>query len=101
MNSGGLTQREEELIQGVLRRHPEITEAKLFGSRAKGTARPNSDVDLALRGEISPLLAATVAGELEELPLPYTFDVQGDEQIRYAPLRQHIDRAGITFYLKS
>lgn len=44
----GLTQQEQDLICGVLRAHPEIAEAKIFGSRAKGNSRPNSDIDLAL-----------------------------------------------------
>ncbi|HTG45994.1 MAG TPA: nucleotidyltransferase domain-containing protein, partial [Verrucomicrobiae bacterium] len=34
----------------VFRRHPEVTRVILFGSRAKGTHRPSSDVDLALTG---------------------------------------------------
>ncbi|MEI7957976.1 MAG: nucleotidyltransferase domain-containing protein [Verrucomicrobiota bacterium] len=101
MNSNGLTQQEEELIRDILRRHPKVTEARLFGSRAKGTAKPNSDVDLALWGEISELQAASIAGELEELPLPYTFDLQAYEQIRHQPLREHIDRVGILFYRSS
>jgi predicted nucleotidyltransferase len=41
-----LSEREVGLIRGVLSRHPEVTGALLFGSRAKGTARPASDVDL-------------------------------------------------------
>jgi predicted nucleotidyltransferase len=65
----GLAPRELDLIRGVLARHPAITGAILFGSRAKGTAGPASDVDLALEGIADPLQAAAVAGELEELPL--------------------------------
>jgi len=98
MNGTGLTEREEDLIRGVFRQHPEVEEARLFGSRAKGTARPNSDVDLALWGPLSFTLMAHIAGELDELPLPYMFDVQAFEQIRYLPLRKHIQRVGKPFY---
>lgn len=35
-------------------RHPCVESAVLFGSRVKGTARPSSDVDLALAGRVSP-----------------------------------------------
>jgi hypothetical protein len=39
----------------VLRHHPEVERAVLFGSRAKCSARPNSDIDLPLYGAI-PIL---------------------------------------------
>ncbi|MCB9466082.1 MAG: nucleotidyltransferase domain-containing protein [Candidatus Eisenbacteria bacterium] len=42
----GLDPRALNLIRDVLSRHPVVTGAILFGSRAKGTARPASDVDL-------------------------------------------------------
>lgn len=101
MNRFGLTDSEEELIHGVLRRRPEVAEAKIFGSRAQGNSQPHSDVDLALWGNISFAALAAIAGELEELPLPYTFDVQAYEAIRHAPLREHIDRVGRSFYTRA
>lgn len=101
MNRFGLTDTERELICGVLRRHPEVTVAKIFGSRAKGNSQPSSDIDLALWGDVSASLVATIAGELDELPLPYTFDVQAYDAIRHQPLREHIDRVAQTFYARA
>ena len=101
MNSFGLTDSEQEMIRAVLRRHTEVTEAKIFGSRAKGNFQPNSDIDLALWGNVSVSTIATIAGELEELPLPYTFDVQAYDAIRHQPLREHIDRVGQSFYTQA
>jgi uncharacterized protein len=98
MNHFGLSDSEQELIRGVLRRHAGVTGAKIFGSRAKGDFQPNSDVDLALWGKVSTAAVAAIAGELDELPLPYTFDVQAYDSIRHQPLREHIDRAGRNFY---
>lgn len=46
----------------------------------------------------APLLAEAVADALDELPLPYRFDVQAHEAIRHAPLFEHIARAGIAIY---
>ena len=89
---------ELELICSVLRRHPEVHSATLFGSRAKGTHSHRSDVDLALRGNLEALAAAAIAAELEELPLPYRFDVQALNQISLAPLLEHIERVGIEIY---
>ena len=45
-----------ETIRQILGRHPEIRFALLFGSRARGKARPDSDLDLALRGTDLDLL---------------------------------------------
>jgi predicted nucleotidyltransferase len=94
----GLSERELKLIRAVLGRHPEVSSALLYGSRAKGVARPSSDIDLALLGTSDSFIAARIAGEMDELPLPYRFDVQAYAAIRYPPLREHIDRVGITIF---
>lgn len=78
----------------MLGRHPEVREARVFGSRDQGRHRPESDVDLALYGELEERLVARIAGELEDLPLPYSFDVVSYAGLRHGPLREHIDRVG-------
>ena len=65
----------------MLRLHPEVDRATLFGSRAKGTHHERSDVDLALSGELGLLGAEAIAAELEELPL-----------------LEHIERVGVVIY---
>lgn len=94
----GLSARELDLIRTVLARHPAVTGAILFGSRAKGTAQPASDVDLALEGITDPLQAEAIAGELEELPLPYQFDVKALAAIRHRALLEHIERVGVRIH---
>nr|VFJ91592.1 MAG: Nucleotidyltransferase domain-containing protein [Candidatus Kentron sp. LFY]VFJ97254.1 MAG: Nucleotidyltransferase domain-containing protein [Candidatus Kentron sp. LFY] len=54
MEKVGLTDREIRMIRAVFRRVPKVREAILFGSRAKLTHRPESDVDLALVGRYRP-----------------------------------------------
>ena len=98
MNGTGLTEAEWGLIRGVLAAYPDITGAILFVSRAKGTASPASDIDLALEGVDDPLRAEAVAAELEELPLPYRFDVKALAALQSAPLLDHIRRVGIRVY---
>ena len=49
MTSPPLQPAELELVRSVLRQHPEVHSATLFGSRAKGTHHERSDVDLALK----------------------------------------------------
>lgn len=98
MTVPGLPQAALALLRAVFRRHPEITAVRLFGSRAKGTHQPYSDVDLAVWGLEDPLAAEAVAAELDELPLPYRFDVLAATTIRLPPLREHIDRVGVHIY---
>ena len=58
-------------VQGVLEQYPAIMAAYLHGSTVKGTARPDSDVDLALLpnpGQRLPLkFRLECAGELESI----------------------------------
>jgi predicted nucleotidyltransferase len=89
---------ELEMVRSILRRHPEVKSATLFGSRAKGTHSDRSDVDLVVTGEVEPLRAEAIASELDELPLPYRFEVQPLSHIHYRPLLQHIERVGILIY---
>jgi predicted nucleotidyltransferase len=93
-----LEPREAKLLADVFRAHPEISEVRIFGSRAKGTHKPESDVDLALWGNVSELGAEAIAAELDELPLPYRFDVLPFDLIKLQPLREHIERVGIRLY---
>jgi type I restriction enzyme R subunit len=70
----------------------------LYGSRAKGTHRPESDVDLAIQGDLDGLRAASIAAEMDELPLPYRFDVQAYAAIQSSALRDDIARTGVVLY---
>jgi predicted nucleotidyltransferase len=69
-----------------------VSRAVLFGSRAKGNWRDNSDIDIAVLGcaNIGGLLS-----QLDELPMPYKFDVVDYETISHKPLREHIDCVGV------
>jgi predicted nucleotidyltransferase len=98
MSHPHLTHHELELVRGVFGRHPGVATAILFGSRAKGTHSTRSDVDLAVTGNVTPLEAEAIAAELEELPLPYHFEVQPLGRITHRPLRDHIERVGISIY---
>jgi predicted nucleotidyltransferase len=97
----GLDGRARGLLGAVLEQHASVREARVFGSRALGTQRPESDVDIALYGDVDELLAARIAGELDELPLPYAFDVRAYPCLKHAPLREHIDRVGEVIFTRA
>ena len=98
MKSPPLKPAEMDMVRAVFRLHPEIESATVFGSSAKGTHTERSDVDLVLTGDVEPLRAEGIAAELDELPLPYRFEVQPWAHIRYRPLLDHIRRVGIQIY---
>jgi predicted nucleotidyltransferase len=69
--------REWEIVSAILRRHLPATEVWAFGSRAVRTAKPYSDLDLAVIGA-APLSLGTLAALAEafdESALPYKVDV--------------------------
>jgi predicted nucleotidyltransferase len=88
-------------IQTIFSSIPEIEEAILFGSRAKGTFKKGSDIDLALKGNSLNLsLLNQILLKLDELFLPYKFDISIYSQISNLDLLNHIQRVGICFYKK-
>ncbi len=98
MKNIGLSEKQLELILSVLKTHPGISKAVVFGSRAKGNFRDNSDIDITLFGEISLLEAEKIASDLDLLPLCFKFDVIVYELTANRELREHIDRVGSTIY---
>jgi hypothetical protein len=55
-------------------------------------------VDLAVWGDVDDLRAEAIAAELDELPLPFRFEVKPFDLIKLPTLRQHITRVGIPVY---
>ena len=89
-------------IIDVFKKHPAVDEVILYGSRAKGTHKPGSDVDLALKGEDLNLRELnTLSLELDDLLLPYTFDLCIFQRIDNPDLLDHIQRVGRTIYEKA
>lgn len=86
-------------IRQILAETPAVDKAMIYGSRAKGTQRPGSDIDLTLFGEALDLnLLGKIATRLDESPIPYQVDLSLFDQIDNASLREHIERAGKLFY---
>jgi predicted nucleotidyltransferase len=99
--SFGLPSNVIEQVCAVFQAFPEVEVVKVFGSRAEGTHRLGSDVDLALFGDLSFETLAQIADVLEELPTPYRYDVTAYESLTHEDLKSHIDRVGLTLYKKS
>jgi uncharacterized protein len=98
----GLTDQTVAQIHQVLAHHPEVEQALLYGSRAKGNFKPGSDIDLTLLGaSVTSKILSQIQIELEDGLLPYTFDLSILVQITQADLLDHIRRIGVVFYEKN
>lgn len=86
-------------ITAVFAQHPDIETAILYGSRAKGTYRNGSDIDLTLQGDqLKTTTLYQVERELDDLLLPYTIDISLYREIGNPNLLEHIRRLGVVFY---
>jgi predicted nucleotidyltransferase len=88
----GLTSDHLRQMQAVLAPYADrIDRVSLFGSRATGTYRPNSDIDLVLHGDVSAELVGRLCTLFQESALPVAVDVKGYDLTAYAPLKRHMD----------
>ena len=94
----GLQDTQRSAIACVLSHYPQIIEARLYGSRAMGSYREGSDIDLTLLGDIDLTTLNSISLELDDLLLPYEIDLSVFEKIENVELREHIQRAGKVFY---
>ena len=95
----GLTTATVDRLQSVLAHYPEVEKAVLYGSRAKGTHRPGSDIDLTLcGGALNHTLLTRIDNELDDLLLPYQIDLSLMSSLSHPALLDHIRRVGVALY---
>ncbi len=97
--SFGLKEEQINKILSVFALEKKITEVILFGSRAKGKYKPGSDIDLALKGnDLNLNIILKLHNKLDDLNLPYKFDLILFKNINDKDVLDHIKRVGISFY---
>ena len=95
----GMTDDELKLLCSLFARHKQIEQVILYGSRARGTHKPFSDVDITLlgigltRSHLSRLMA-----DLDESSLPYFFDISLFAKLTNPDLIEQIERTGVVLY---
>ena len=95
----GLKNETRECIKDVFAKYPQIEQVILYGSRAIGSYKNGSDIDLTLKGEkLNLTVANSLCNDLDDLFLPYTFDISILSHISNPDLIKHIERVGIDFY---
>lgn len=97
----GLDVEEMQLLQDIFSKADRLEEAVLYGSRAKGTNKPFSDIDITLKGEdLSEDDLTNITSQLSESLLPYFCDVSIFHQLKSSSLVDHIRRRGKSIYKK-
>ncbi|MBF4505479.1 nucleotidyltransferase domain-containing protein [Flavobacterium sp. JLP] len=101
MSSFGLSSNYITKINSVFHQYFNIDEVIIFGSRAKGNYRDNSDIDLAIKGKLIDLSTLQqIENKLEELYIPNFIDLIIFDKIENPHLVNHINRVGKQFYKK-
>lgn len=94
-----LRDRDLSVLNDIFARWPQIASVWVFGSRAKGKARPASDLDLAISApDISLNEWARLLDDLYHSSLIYEVDAIHLEHLDDAALRTMIERDGISIF---
>ena len=97
----GLKESVLDQISSVFEASGEVDEAILYGSRAKGCHKLGSDIDITLKGDALTLKELNrISLALDDLLLPYTFDLSIYQHIDDPDLLAHIERVGQILYRK-
>ena len=94
-SSFGLSEIQLERIRNILARCPRLNQAFIFGSRALGTYRNGSDIDIALDGEeLTFEDVLRLHTRIDDLNIPYFVDLVHIQRIENSNLLDHIRRVG-------
>lgn len=88
-----------EQLSALFKKYPSIRKVTLYGSRAKGNYRPNSDIDLILTApDMSWAEFNHLEQGIDDLLLPWKVDLALKHHVDNGDLLAHVDRVGIVIY---
>lgn len=95
----GLSSAVVAALQTEFENTPNLLQAQVYGSRAKGNYRTGSDIDIAVFGiNLSPTQLLALETRLDDLLLPYQIDLCHFDTLQNPALIDHIQRVGLTIY---
>lgn len=95
----GLKDIELAKLNEVFAANKRIERVVLYGSRAKGNYKPFSDVDITLEGpELTHTDLSRLSLAIDDLLLPYQFDISIFHTLKNEALIDHIRRMGVVIY---
>lgn len=102
MNKFGLDNNVIEKLKEIFKKYNEIERACIFGSRAKGTYKNTSDIDIVLYGkELTHTINTKVYYDIENLYLIYKIDLINFNTLKENDkLRENIIKEGVEIYAR-
>lgn len=94
----GLSQKQLQDIETILAAWPDIESVWLFGSRALGSYKEASDIDLAIKGQLDQKTLIRLKDAFEDSDLPFFVDLVAYAGITEPALKTHIDEHGVCIY---
>ena len=92
----GLTDETYQKIKDVINKYQEYT-FKVFGSRARGDFKHNSDIDIAVEGEINREKQIEIMNSFDLLDIPYMLDIVFICELQKEELIESIKRDGVVY----
>jgi len=98
----GLEEGIVDKLINIFRKYEEVEKVCIFGSRAKGTYKSTSDIDIVLYGEkITHTINTKIYYELDDLYLVYKIDlINFNSLLKGDKLRENIINEGVEIYAK-
>ncbi len=83
----------------IFNKYPDVEKVVLFGSRARGDYKYNSDIDLCIFGEkLNHLTLAKINMDISELNTPLNFDILAFNELNKKELINNILKEGVVVY---
>jgi predicted nucleotidyltransferase len=97
----GLQQKDIDAINSIFIQYSLIEKVIIYGSRAKGTYKNGSDIDLTIiENGLTFTEFLEIENKLDDLLLPYKIDLSQKRKISNQDLIEHIQEFGQEFYFK-
>lgn len=97
----GLTDNEMQILHDLFAENEKFEQVILYGSRAKGTYKPFSDVDITIVGKgLTEQDVNRLYATLEKSSIPYMFDIFTFDTLKNEIRKDHISRSGVILYQK-
>lgn len=98
----GFTESDRDEMNKIFIKYPNLEKVILFGSRAKNTFKPASDVDLAIvcSSDWFDTMSSVKYALEEDSKIPYFFDIVDLKKLSSEELKEHIRRYGKIIYEK-
>jgi len=100
--NNGISQESSTKLINLFKKTNNLTEVKLYGSRALGTYKEGSDIDISIMdNEFSTDDLLQLSNNIDDLLIPYKVDISIFKKLDNVDLIKHINNHGVTFYKKN